>query len=199
MNKKLLVIIIVVAAIVIVGAGAAYIILQHADKQTADITGSNSKTGSTQPRKTASGAVHISEYSNGDGAGASVILTGAVGDFGESISVNPNGAINLEHNSQATLALSQGSFRLDVSGLDKNIVEAFTKFQANPTTCSGHIAATGSAPIVAGSGTGVYQGISGSFDLSVLVDEIDTACGADHAYLAQAFITTGDGTVSFQK
>ncbi|HSX07522.1 MAG TPA: hypothetical protein VLG11_01375 [Candidatus Saccharimonadales bacterium] len=194
MNKKLL-IIIITAAIVIIGAGA-YITLRRTGNHTAANT--TNKTGSAQPRKTANGAVHISEYSNGDGAGASVIITGAVGDFGESISVNPNGAINLEHNSQATLALSQGSFRLDVSGLDKNIVDAFTKFQSNPTTCSGHITATGTAPIVAGSGTGAYQGISGSFNLSVLVDEIDTACGADQAYLAQAFILNGDGNVTFK-
>jgi len=193
-TKKLL--FIIVAIVVVVGGLAGYAVMRHVNSQATDTT--TNKTGSLQPRAPANGDVHISEYSNGDGAGSSVIITGAIGDFGESISVNTNGAINLEHNSQATLALSQGSFRLDVSGLDKNIVDAFTRFKPNPQTCSGHITASGKASIVPGSGTGAYKGVSGSFDLSVLVDEIDTACSGSEAYLAQSFITNGNGNVSFK-
>jgi|GEM_PF-1274799 len=152
------------------------------------------------PAKPVDGKVHLAEYTNGDGAGSSVIFTGAIGDFGQAITINKYGAINLEHNGLVTFALSQGSFRIDASDVDKNVVNAFANFKTNPNTCSGNIQASGTAAIVSGSGTGAYQGISGNFDLTVAVDEIDTGCGASgHAYLAQALITTGSGNVAFKR
>lgn len=194
-TKKLIAIGIVV---VLVGAGAmAYSVRARSTNQNSSAGTASMASGGTV-RKPTSGSVHLSEYTNGDGVGASVILTGAIGDFGEAISVYPNGALNLEHNSQVNLALNQGSFKLDVSAVDKKIVDAFTRFKSHPATCSGNLTASGTATVVPGSGTGTYQGISGSFDLTVYVDEIDKACSGNDAYLAQAFVTLGNGTVTLK-
>jgi hypothetical protein len=52
---------------------------------------------------------------------------------------------------------------------------------------------------VVGSGTGSYQGIGGTFNLTLTLDEIDppTACSATGAYVAQFIVMTGSGVVSF--
>jgi len=52
---------------------------------------------------------------------------------------------------------------------------------------------------VAGSGTGSYRGIRGTFRLTVTLDEVyrPGACTETAAYLAQSIVTTGPGTVSF--
>jgi len=53
-------------------------------------------------------------------------------------------------------------------------------------------------PVVAGSGTGSYKGISGAFTLTVTLDEVYglAGCTGATAYLAQTIILTGTGTVS---
>ena len=59
---------------------------------------------------------------------------------------------------------------------------------------------TGAAPVVAGSGTGAYKGISGNFTLTITVSEVDARpCPQpwSSGLLAQAIFMTGSGTVSF--
>jgi hypothetical protein len=140
--------------------------------------------------------VHLTEYANDDGTRSSAILTGAIGDFGEAISIHPDGSINPDHDSQSNLVLSRGSFRLNIKALDHQLVAAFGGLQPDPRTCSAHVSVTAMAPIVAGSGTGSYSGISGAIRLSVSVDEVFKTCRTSAAYLAQAVVTTGTGTVS---
>jgi hypothetical protein len=146
------------------------------------------------------GTVRFTAYANDDLPGATVILTGAIGDFGEAVSVLPNGTIDPEHTSEFNLALTQGSFRISIGPLHEKLVKAFTHFKPNPRTCSGHVAVTGAAPVVAGSGTGSYKGISGNLTLTVTVNEVDgkSSChGGPSVLLAQALFIAGSGTVSF--
>ena len=126
--------------------------------------GSGSGSGGGAAGASASGgAVQLYEYADSDGAGASVILTGAIGDFGAAVSVYPDGAIDPQHDSQVNLALTRGSFRIGVTALDKKIVSEFSHFRPDPRTCSGAVRATATTPVVPGSGTGAYRGIGGSF------------------------------------
>jgi hypothetical protein len=146
------------------------------------------------------GTVRFTAYANDDLPGATVILTGAIGDFGEAVSVLPNGTIDPEHTSEFNLALTQGSFRISIGPLHEKLVKAFTHFKPNPRTCSGHVAVTGAAPVVADSGTGAYKGISGNLTLTVTVNEVDgkSSChGGPSVLLAQALFIAGSGTVSF--
>lgn len=146
----------------------------------------------------AGGTVQITDYTNNDGTKSTVILTGVIGDFGEAVSIYPNGTIDPEHNSELKLALTHGSFRLDIANLDKKIVSAFSDhFPMNTKTCSGTAATTATAtPIVAGSGTGAYRGIGGTFNMTVSIAEVDPKLKCGTGQYVEAIFITGSGTVS---
>lgn len=149
------------------------------------------------------GAAHLTAYTNNDGPTETVIVTGAIGDYGQAVSVYPNGAVDPDHSSQLSLQLSHGSFRLDIAALDKAFVAAVLRdFPGNATTCSGMVEVTGQAPVVARSGTGAYKGVGGAFTLTITLDEVDKfsaaqPCTASSAFLSQAIVMTGPGTVAF--
>ncbi|RAG81026.1 hypothetical protein DN069_35065 [Streptacidiphilus pinicola] len=146
--------------------------------------------------------VRMVAYANNDGPTASVVVTGAVGDYGQAVSVYPDGSIDPEHNSQLSLKLSHGSFRLDTGALDKAFVAAMaSEFPSDKTTCSGHVAVTQRVSVVPGSGTGAYRGIGGAFTLTVALDEVDAVsaaqpCTGGAAFLSQVILISGQGSVS---
>jgi len=159
-----------------------------------------SASGSAASKSTTvAGTVHFLDYSNSDAAQSSAILTGAIGDFGEAVSQHANGAIDLEHSADLNLALTQGSFRLRIAGLDQKVVNAFKRLHFDSSTCSGNVSVAGTTPIVDGSGTEAYRGISGSFNLTVTIAEIvpRSKCNASGAFRAQAIVIAGSGAVSF--
>lgn len=150
------------------------------------------------------GTVNVADYGDGSGAGGTVVLTGAIGDFGSSVSIDANGTVDPQNNTEVILALTQGSFRISVVSLDKKINAAFNKFQPSSTTCSGQLSVPGTTPIVAGSGTGAYEGISGSFNLTLTFAEIGPKlksgkCNDSNSApaLGSAMIVIGSGTVSY--
>jgi hypothetical protein len=148
------------------------------------------------PRAVVGGAVHLTAYTDNDGPDARVILAGAVGDYGTAQSVNPDGSVDPSHRHQLNLMLTHGSFRLDIADIDRK----FTAILAatDNATCSGTTSVTAAVPIVAASGTGSYVHISGSFDLTMTLDEVYTPshCDATGAYLAQSIVITGPGSVA---
>ena len=150
--------------------------------------------------KTIKGATHIMVYSiNSDGPHFQAIVTGAVGDYGPGLTVHPNGTVDPEHTSQLELKLAHGSFRLWIAAADKAVVRAYQHFPANPATCSGGITVSAPAPVVAGSGTGRYRGITGGFTLTVKIDEVDVkpVCNGTSKFLSQLILLDGTGTVSY--
>jgi hypothetical protein len=141
---------------------------------------------------------HITLYSiNSDGPTFHAIVTGVVGDHGQAASVYPDGRIDPEHDSDLSLRLTRGSFLLNGVALDKRVVTALRRWRGNPATCSGSATVTARTPVVTGSGTGAYQGITGSFPLTATVDEIDakSGCTATGTFIAQVIVITGSGTV----
>lgn len=145
-----------------------------------------------------SGTVHLTAYTDNDGPTSTVILTGAVGDYGTARSVNPDGSTSAGHDGQLDLSLAHGSFRLDVADLDKRFAAAMAGARVDTSTCSGTATVSGPVPIVAGSGTGSYQGIHGTFTLTITLDEVyqPAGCAETSPYLAQAILITGPGTVA---
>jgi hypothetical protein len=149
------------------------------------------------------GNVFFTAYQNDDLPGATVILSGAIADFGSAVSVLPNGTVDPEHSSEFNLALTQGTFRLVIGPLHLKLLSALGDAPYNFRTCSGHVAAaTGTAPVVPGSGTGAYAGIRGSFKLTITANEVDAAAPGCQRFsgsplLAQSIFITGSGTVSF--
>ena len=154
------------------------------------------------------GTVHVFDYGDGSGVGSTVVLTGAIGDSGSADSIDANGTPDAQNNTEVLLALVQGSFRISIVGLDKKFESAGTKFQPNHTTCSGYLSVTASTPIVAGSGSGAYTGISGGFVLTVMIAIVgpkygsgkhEGQCNTSNSAetVGEAFMVTGSGTVSY--
>jgi hypothetical protein len=143
--------------------------------------------------------VELISYSNDDGPRSGVIVTGAIGDYGEAVSVYPNGSVDPQHDSQLEFELTKGSFRVDISDVDKEIVNAFSGSQPDPRTCSGQVRESASAPIVRGSGTRAYENIGGTMSLTISFAEIvpHTRCDWTAAFVRQVMVVEGVGTVSF--
>ena len=154
---------------------------------------------STSTAPASGGRVFFTAYQNDDLPGATVILTGAISDFGAAVSVLRNGTVDPEHGSQLNLALTQGSFRIVIGPLHQMLENALVHAPFNLKSCSGHVAVTGAAPVVAGSGTGAYKGIRGSFTLTITGNEVvGRPCQRfSGSSLAEAIFTVGSGAVSF--
>ena len=151
----------------------------------------------------AGGTVHLIDYTDNDAAATTAVLTGAVGDLGQGVSVNPDGTLSTGH-AQLNLVLSQGTFRIDTVSIDQRFLAAAsaTPFQHGPESCSGYVSVEGSAPIVAGSGTGAYRGITGIFHLTMTLNEVDAPtgngqCDVTGALLGQIIVIEGTATVAF--
>ena len=139
----------------------------------------------------ARGHAEIMLYSiNSDGPDFRAIIAGAVGDFGPAVTVGPSRSV-------MKLSLTRGSFRLSNAGLDKRFALATRHEPIYPGTCSDFASVRAAVPIVAGSGTGAYRGISGSFSVTVTLHEVEAApCPHSDAFRWQAIIASGPGTVS---
>jgi len=145
------------------------------------------------------GQAHITVWSvNSDGPGFREILTGAVGDYGPGVTVHPDGTVDPEHTSELELNMSRGSFRLSIAALASQFSHSVGNWPYDKATCSVHGAVTGAAPIVAGSGTGAYRGITGSFTLTISLDEDyipGPSCSESSAFKAQLLLISGTGSV----
>lgn len=152
------------------------------------------------PSDTSGGNVYFTAYQNDDLPGETAVLSGAIGDFGEAVSVLPDGSVDPEHSSQLRLALTQGSFRILVGPLHEQLVTALATSTYSLTTCSGDASVSGAAPIVTGSGTGAYKGITGTMTLTITVNEVDAKPGCQpfsgSPLIAQSIVIAGTGTVS---
>jgi hypothetical protein len=97
------------------------------------------------------------------------------------------------------LRLTHGSFRLSIAALDKAFVKATSHEPIYPKTCTDLISVTSATPIVAGSGTGAYRGIRGSFPVTITLNEVEASpCRpSPGAFRAQLITVAGSGTVSF--
>jgi hypothetical protein len=144
------------------------------------------------------GHVNIMVYSiNSDGPDLRTIIAGAVGDYGPAVTVDPDGKPDSEHGSEMKLNLTRGSLRLSISALDKKFVSATSHEPIYPATCSDFLSVRAAAPIVAGSGTGAYRGISGSFSVTATLHEVQVKpCQHANATAWQAVVLSGPGTVS---
>jgi hypothetical protein len=150
---------------------------------------------SARPGPPGTGAT-LTVYTDNDGPISTVLLTGKIGDHGQGRSVNRDGSLNKEHTGLLELDLTQGRFRIDIADLDKKFVATMANFPPNRSTCSGAASASGSAPIVDGSGTGAYKGITGSFALTISLVEVDEKPSCS-GLVAQLIVITGTADVTY--
>src|SRR5215471_10784998 len=136
---------------------------------------------------------------NTDGAYWHAIVSGVIGDYGPAVSVYPDGQVDPAHNSELVLRLTHGSFRLGIAALIKAFVKVAAHEPIYPKTCTDLISVTGTTPIVAGSGTGAYHRIRGSFPVTLTLNEVEARpCQpSPGAFRAQLITVAGSGTISF--
>jgi len=158
-------------------------------------------TASARATAATSGTANIMIYSvNTDGAYLHAIVSGVIGDYGPAVTIYPNGTVDPQHNSEMELRLIRGSFRLSIAALDKAFIQVTTHEPIYRKTCSDLMSVTRSTPIVAGSGTGAYRGIRGSFSVTLTSNEVQPRpCppNGPSAFRAQLLTAAGSGTVSF--
>ena len=93
---------------------------------------------------------------------AKVLITGAIGDFGTSLTVDKDGKLDANGSYQKT-TLKKGGFWLNTTALTKTINHG--KPVINHSTCTFQF--TGSAPAPLFNGTGAYAGIAGTLKITV--------------------------------
>jgi hypothetical protein len=157
-------------------------------------------TASGRAAAATGGTANIMIYAvNTDGAYWHAIMSGVIGDYGPAVSIYPNGQVDPAHNSQMELRLTHGSFRLSIAALINAFVTAAAHEPIYPKTCSDLIRVTGTTPIVAGSGTGAYRGVRGSFPVTLTLNEVEARpCQpSPGAFRAQLITVAGSGTIWF--
>ena len=162
--------------------------------------GGDYRPGAAGAAAATEGKANIMIYGvNTDGAYWHAIVSGVIGDYGPAVSIYPNGQVDPAHNSELELRLAHGSFRLSIAALDKTFVKATSHEPIYPKTCTDLLSVTGTTPIVAGSGTGAYRGIRGSFPVTITLNEVEARpCQpTPGAFRAQLITVAGSGTVSF--
>src|SRR5215469_16485191 len=157
-------------------------------------------TASARAATATGGTANIMIYAvNTDGAYWHAIVSGVIGDYGPAVSIYPNGKVDTAHNSEMELRLTHGSFRLSIAALDKKFVKAAAHEPVYPKTCTDLVSVTGTTPIVAGSGTGAYHRIRGSFPVTLTLNEVEARpCQpSPGAFRAQLITVAGSGTIWF--
>jgi hypothetical protein len=147
------------------------------------------------------GTAHIDVYSiNSDGAYFRAVLSGSIGDYGPAVAIYPDGKVDPEHNSELALNLTRGTFRLNIALLDQEFIQHLSHYPDYPATCSEYLSFTTRVPVVAGSGTGSYRGVTGDFTIGVTGNETLASAGSctqgPWTRRWEVLILAGSGTVS---
>jgi hypothetical protein len=123
-----------------------------------------------------------------------VILTGAITDVGTDQQGNPQDGTN-------RIILSKGSFSINVNDLG-NKLASMPVVPRDMTTCSSDGSASAQVQIVAGSGTGAYTGISGTFNTTgaaaAIVPRLSNGQCDTSAPNWGILTANGSGTVTYQ-
>jgi hypothetical protein len=99
----------------------------------------------------------------GNTPAGTIVIAGAVGDFGTTLTTDRSGKPDI-HGNYVKLALRKGTFELDATALNAATSRTPPAI-ANSQTCS--FAFRGTGPVTLVDGTGLYKGISGTVTVTV--------------------------------
>jgi hypothetical protein len=151
------------------------------------------------------GSIRVFDYGSGNGSGGKVFITGAIGDFGASRTVNKSGTPSA-NGGYVKLTLAKGTIELNITKINAAANKAFNSAVLNSSSCS--ISVVFSGPAAAINGTGLYKGVSGTTHLTVsggfILPRIVTGAHAGQCNMsnsaqptASVQLVEGTGTVSF--
>jgi len=142
----------------------------------------------------------VTVYSvNTDAPVLSAIVSGPViGDSGSAAEVQPGSTVPSKHAGELLLKLAHGTFRLNIADIGTKFTKALGPANL-PSTCSDYVSVRGEVPIVAGSGTGAYKGVAGSFAATLSVNEVHhVPCTQTVTTYRQLIWLNGAGTVALR-
>lgn len=131
-------------------------------------------------------------------AGASsLVITGAIGDYGTSLNIDQNGKADSKGN-YSQILLQKGTFRINRTAFNNAADKA--SFPIDKANCSSEGSIT--APATVSNGTGLYHGISGKVQITLTLVWIvsrntNNKCDGTKKVLFHSEYLTGTGTVSF--
>jgi hypothetical protein len=139
----------------------------------------------------------------GQGAASSIVITGAIGDYGTATSTTKSGFINNNGNF-VNIILQKGTLKIDSSALNAKTNNAQPNFNAK--TCAFWFTASNPVTIIGGSGA--YKGAHGTVRITIsfagvgqLVDTGKKKGQCDQSQstppVAQFATITGTGTVGY--
>jgi hypothetical protein len=108
------------------------------------------------------GKIELFATPSGNTGGGTVLITGAIGDYGKTESVNKNGTPDPNGN-YGKAVLHQGTIEVNLTALNEkenNLPQTIF----NLKSCSAHASVSAPVPVV--DGTGLYTGISGTLMFS---------------------------------
>jgi hypothetical protein len=108
------------------------------------------------------GLILVQATANGSPNGT-IVIAGAIGDYGKTRSMDKNGKTDANGNFVA-ITLKNGSFEVDSTAFNKKTAKAPPTID-NRSTCSFAFAASGAVTLF--NGTGLYKGISGTVNITV--------------------------------
>jgi hypothetical protein len=184
----------------IAAALAGVLTLAGCTAATASSTAATSGTTRAAAGNPASppGLTYVTAYSiNTDNPTLTSIVSGAIGDYGPAEEVSPGSTGVSAHGGELELKLARGTFRLSVADIDKKFIEGTSHEPVFPRTCSTYVSVSDAVPIVPGSGTGTYQGIAGTFAMTLTLNEVhNSPCTTSVSILRQVILLSGAGKIT---
>ena len=110
----------------------------------------------------AGGPVTIHVTPSPDGIHGPIVITGAIGDHGQTTSIDKNGKPDANGNF-VRITLKKGTFEVNSTALNAKTAKA--QPTVNRSTCSFDF--TGTGPVTLFNGTGLYAGISGTLSITI--------------------------------
>ncbi len=110
----------------------------------------------------AGGPVSIFVTPSPDGIHGPIVITGAIGDHGQTTSIDKNGKTDANGNF-VRITLKKGTFEVNSTALNAKTNHA--QPTVNKTTCTFEF--TGTGPVTLFNGTGLYKGISGTLRITI--------------------------------
>jgi hypothetical protein len=138
----------------------------------------------------------------GNGPSGKIVVAGAIGDWGSTLSIDKSGRPDLNGNF-VRVTLQKGTFEIDSTAVNKKMANPRPQI-ASDVTCS--VAASGSGPVKLFNGTGLYKGISGTANVTITFTGVggryqsgakQGQCDRGPTPLAMLGSVNGRGTVHF--
>ena len=160
-------------------------------------TSGTAKAGAGNPASLP-GLTDVIAYSiNTDNPVLTSVVSGAIGDYGPAEEVSPGSTVASANGGELELKLTRGTFRLNITDIDKKFIEGTSHEPVFPRTCSTYVSVSDAVPVVPGSGTGSYQGIAGTFAMTLTLDEVhNSPCTTSLSILRQVIVLSGAGKIT---